>query len=303
VAGDERFDTSNWVPFVSTGTAPCSNMDKRVDEKDTIHKLNVAYSFDADRMVYATWSRGYRPGGINRVGTLPPYLSDFLTNYEVGWKTTWAANSVRFNGAVFSQEWEDFQFSLLGQNGLTEIRNANQARINGIEADVSWALGSGLSIDGGVAWFDAELTENYCGVLNEDTGQPETNCEDPQAPEGTQLPVTPRFKGNLTVRYQFPLGSFDAHVQGTGVYVGERRSDLRIAERTIIGDLPSYTTADFSAGISNDTYRLELFVDNAFDERAQITRFAQCAEAVCGEQTYVVPNMPRRIGVRFGQKF
>ena len=79
-------------------------------------------------MVYGTWSEGYRPGGINRRGTLPPYLSDYLTNYELGWKTTWADNRLTFNGSVFHQEWEDFQFSILGANGLTEIRNANQAR-------------------------------------------------------------------------------------------------------------------------------------------------------------------------------
>ena len=53
---------------------------------------------------------------------LPPYLADFLTNYEIGWKTTWAGNRLRFNGALFSQEWEDFQFSFLGENGLTKSR-------------------------------------------------------------------------------------------------------------------------------------------------------------------------------------
>ena len=62
-------------------------------------------------MVYATWSEGYRPGGINRRGTLPPYVSDFLTNYELGWKTTWVDNRLPFNGAVFQQDWDDFQFS------------------------------------------------------------------------------------------------------------------------------------------------------------------------------------------------
>jgi outer membrane receptor protein involved in Fe transport len=41
-----------------------------------------------------------------------------------------------FNGAVFSQVWDDFQFSLLGANGLTEINNAGAAQIDGIEMDV-----------------------------------------------------------------------------------------------------------------------------------------------------------------------
>lgn len=311
MAGDERFDTSSWVPFTNISTAPCSNLDKRVKDNDTIHKLNVAYNIDEDRMVYATWSRGFRPGGINRNGTLPPYLADFLTNYEIGWKTTWADNSLRFNGAVFSQEWEDFQFSLLGLNGLTDIKNANQARINGIEMDVSWLVTDGLTLNGGVAYLDSELTENYCGFVDEETDQPVTNCpvgselalDGPEAPTGTQLPVTPRFKGNLTARYEFPIGSFDAHLQGAAVHVGKRWADLRIEERAILGRMPSYTTYDFSAGMGNGTYNVEVFVNNATDERAEVTRFSQCAEAVCGEQTYIVTNLPRHFGVRFGQKF
>jgi iron complex outermembrane recepter protein len=311
MAGDERYDTSSWVPFTNISTAPCTNLDKRVKDSDTIHKLNVAYNIDEDRMVYATWSRGFRPGGLNRNGTLPPYLADFLTNYELGWKTTWAGNSLRFNGAVFSQEWEDFQFSLLGLNGLTDIKNANQARINGIEMDVSWLAANGLTLNAGAAYLDSELTDNYCGFVDEGTDQPVTNCPvgselapgGPEAPSGTQLPITPKFKGNLTARYEFPIGSFDAHLQGAVVYVGKRWADLRIYERDILGRMPSYTTYDFSAGMGNGTYNVELFVNNATDERAEIARFSQCAEATCGEQTYIVTNLPRHFGVRFGQKF
>ncbi|MGH8177501.1 MAG: TonB-dependent receptor domain-containing protein, partial [Steroidobacter sp.] len=211
-------------------------------------------------------------------------------------------NRLRFNGALFSQEWEDFQFSLLGANGLTEIKNANQARINGLEMDMSWAATNQLTLSGGAAFLDSELTENYCGFVDAN-GNPETNCPDPEAPDGTQLPVTPKFKGNLTARYKFPLGSFDAHVQGSFVHVGKRKSDLRLVERDILGDLDSYNVADFSAGMGNGTYNVELFVSNAFDERAEIGKFALCAEAVCGPQTYIVTNLPRSFGVRFGQKF
>jgi iron complex outermembrane recepter protein len=302
--GSQQGDTSNWVPFENqTGTAPCKNLDRRVDEKDTIGKVNAAYNFDEDRMIYATWSRGYRPGGINRVGTVPPYLSDFLTNYEVGWKTTWAGNRFRWNGALFTQKWEDFQFSFLGQNGLTIIQNANQARINGLEMDATWVIGGGLVINGGVAFIESELTEDYCGVADPVTSKPITVCDEPQAPEGTELPVSPKFKGNVTARYEFPLGSFDAHVQGALVYAGKRWADLRVVERSIIGELDSYQIFDFTAGIDNGTYSLELFVGNAFDERGEVTRFAQCAEQVCGFQTYTVTTPPRTVGLRFGQKF
>jgi len=50
----------------------------------------------------------------------------------MGWKTTWFDNRLRFNGALFSRV-DDFQYSLLGANGLTEINNAGAAQIDGIE--------------------------------------------------------------------------------------------------------------------------------------------------------------------------
>jgi outer membrane receptor protein involved in Fe transport len=317
LAGDARGDTSSWVPFVNkTGTAPCTNLQRRVDEKDTIGKVNFSYKFDSDRMVYATWSRGYRPGGVNRFAAIPPYLADFLDNYEVGWKTTWGGN-LRWNGALFTQNWDNFQFSFLGQNGLTIIQNSSKARINGLEMDAEWLVGGGLTLTGGVAFIDSELKDDYCGIADPVTSKPITNCpagvdsgipeigifQGPQATKGTELPVSPKFKGNMTARYTFPLGSFDAHVQGAYVYAGKRWADLRTVEREIIGRLDAYSIVDFTAGIDNGTYSFELFVGNVFDERAEITRFAQCAEAICGAETYVVTNPPRTFGVRFGQKF
>src|SRR3990167_4282731 len=191
-------------------TAPCTNLHKTTEETGFTHKVNLTWKYDEDRMFYGTWSTGYRPGGINRRGTLPPYGSDFLTNYELGWKTMWFDRSLRWNGAVYLERWDDFQFSILGANGLTEIKNAAQARIRGIETDIIWRPTEGLTISGGGAWTEAELTANYCGFTTP-TGTPVTKCATPQAPKGTELPVTPRFKGNLTVRYEFMLGEVDAH--------------------------------------------------------------------------------------------
>ena len=107
--------------------APC--IDLRQDRRrraGSLGRVNLTWQFTTTKMVYATWSEGFRPGGINRRGTLPPYQSDFLKNYELGWKTDWLDNRLAWNGAVFREDWNDFQFSVLGANGLTEIRNAAQ---------------------------------------------------------------------------------------------------------------------------------------------------------------------------------
>ncbi len=306
---------------------PCTNLDKKVSESGVTGKANLTYHIDDDKLVYFTFSTGFRPGGINRRGTVPPYKSDYLTNYEAGWKTSWADNSIRWNGAVFFEQWKDFQFAVLGENSFTEIRNAGAADIKGVESDVTWRPIAGLTLNASGAYIDAKLTKDYCGVNDPVTHDPITDCSNPlviggaQAPSGTQLPITPKFKANATARYEFPLGPVDAHVQGALVYQGASWADLRIHApdlynndrivRASLGEQRSYATFDFSAGIAKDSWTLELAVLNAFDKRADLYRFGECTPQVCAAQpavgspgeTYILPNQPRTIALRFGQKF
>ncbi|HJV42780.1 TonB-dependent receptor [Caulobacter sp.] len=282
--------------------SPCTNLDKGVKESGNSPKVTLTYKIDGDKLVYATYSKGFRPGGINRRSTLPPYHADYLKNYEAGWKTTWLNNSFRWNGAVFMEDWTNFQFSILGANGLTEIKNANQARIKGIESDVTWVPVHGLTINAAAAYTDAKLTANYCG-FTDTSGNPITKCDAPQAPDGQVLPVTPKFKGNVTVRYDFSLNDWDAFVQGS--YVGQTSNwtDLRTLERGLIGKQPRYSTLDASTGMDKDGLSLSLYIKNIFDKRASLNRYAECAEALCYPMTYIVPNQPRTIGIKLGKTF
>jgi outer membrane receptor protein involved in Fe transport len=284
----------NTTPFHG---APCTNLDKGTSENDFLGKANLTYKLDSDKMIYATWSQGFRPGGINRKGTLPPYKSDNLDNYEFGWKTEWLDHHLLWNGAIFQENWKDFQFALLGQNGLTEIKNANQARIRGLETNIGWAATYNLTLSTGLAWYHTELTENYCG-FTDDAGNPVTDCPDPQAPKGTELPLTAEIKGNITARYSFQFHGMESYLQAAAFFEGRRTSDLRLVEREITGDMPGYGTLDLSAGIKKDQWGFNVFLKNAFDNRGQLSRYSECATAVCGAQTYIVPVQPRMFGVR-----
>ena len=200
-------------------------------------------------------------------------------------------------------EWEDFQIGVLGQNGLTDIRNAGAAEIKGLEADVFWRATPGFTVSGGVSLLDAQTTINFCKA--DALGNTVFDCvgADLLAPPGTELPLTPEFKGNLTARNEFMLGDFDAHLQGSLVHQSSAWSDLRLIEREILGKMPSYTTLDFTGGLGRGNWTLELFLKNATDERANIQRYAQCQIQVCAPAVYIVPVQPRTFGIRFGQKF
>ena len=125
----------------------------------------------------------------------------------------------------------------------------------------------------------------------------------PQAPVGTRLPVTPRYKGNLTGRYDFDWKDYEPYIQGSLVYVGDRRAALTRVDDAAFGTLDAYTTVDFAAGIRRGNWAVDFFLKNAFDEHGELSRFAQCATEVCGVQSYTIHTPPRSFGIRFSQDF
>jgi iron complex outermembrane recepter protein len=285
--------------------APCSDLNGRSTGSGNTPKINLTYKFDKDKMVYATWSKGFRPGGVNRNGggSLPPYKPDYLSNYELGWKTTWLENTLRWNGAIFDEKWKDFQFAYLGANALTIIANAGNAEIRGGETDVEWAVTRSFTLSGSLSVMLAKLTQDYC----DDPGGTDCNLaagNEQFAPNGTHLPVTPRVKGNITARYNFPVFQYAGYVQGTAEYVGARTADLRVLAAQELGPEPAYALVDLAAGMTFKNMTAEVYMTNAFDRLAVINRFAECDALTCGPvNVYTVPNQPRTIGVRFGQRF
>ncbi len=305
------------VPAYVEGS-PCTNLGintgggnaspARSKDSGTTHRLNLTWDATPDNMFYATWSRGFRPGGSNRRGGFA-YGADFLTNYELGMKHTLADGMVRWNTAVFQQDWNNFQFAILGPNGLTEIRNAASARIRGIESDVTITPDDHLTVGAGFTFLDAKLAENYCGETDA-AGVPITNCADPLAASGTQLPASPDFKGNVVARYEWEASpTLGAHVQLAGTYQSQIRTELQDADDALIGRQDSFGTIDISAGIENveSGWTVEAYVTNLTDTRAEAYLSTQCFISVCGNPdngiVYQVPNQPRTFGLRFGYQY
>ena len=276
------------------------------------YKGNVTWKIDPDHLVYATYSRGFRPGGINRRASIAPYASDFLTNYELGFKTSWFDRSLRLNGAFFWQDWDKFQFAFLGANSFTEVHNGPNARIKGIEADLNWTASPGLTFVVAGAYTDAKTRKNLCGI-DDATYTCAGAGNFIQAPAGTRLPITPQFKINGTARYETPVGG-DAkgHVQAVVVHQSSAASDIRTFSfapgtgnsynpAASLGRLAAYTTVDFAVGVTWPFLSAEIVVENAFDKRAQLSRYAECGS--CTIRPYIVANTPRTIGVRLGHNF
>jgi outer membrane receptor protein involved in Fe transport len=309
-------------PVVAGG--PCTNLGdfvngkvvpKRAKDSGFIYRLNGTWRPRPGLMFYATWSKGFRPGGINRRGDIPPYDADFLINYELGWKTTFGP--LRWNGAVYHQRWKKFQFSFLGQNSFTEIHNGKDANINGVESDVNYARG-GFTFNAAAAYTDAKTKGNICGAVADTTS--DCSLSFVSVSDGSRLPVTPKFKATATARYSWPAwADVKAHVQGGIAYQGSARASLRnltplsgvgfdctsvgfptCDPNLWLGRIRSSTTVDLFAGLDWPRWDVELFVTNLFDSRNELSRGVNCGSCT---RTLVVPGRPRTFGIRTGVKF
>ena len=288
--------------------SPCTNLGvyttdgvKPVKASGTggTYRFNATWKPNSDVLAYATVSRGFRPGGINRRGDFGAYQPDYLTNYELGFKTTLANGLLRLNGAVYQQDWKNFQFAYLGPNSFTIITNGPNARIRGFDLDASISLDR-LSINLSGAYTDAKIRNNLCAAVD-----PTFTCSDPDnsisAPAGTRLPITPQWKMSGTARYSVPMGECNDYGQVNATYQSSASSDLRVDFAAAQGRLEGFGQVNLAIGGEWSSYSIEAFVRNLTDERGQLSRFVQCG--ACTQRPYIVPTTPRIFGLRAGAKF
>ena len=117
-------------------------------------------------MVYATYSEGFRVGGSNPLkpsSILPrDFTSDTLKNYELGAKTEWLDNRLRFNVAVYSMDWDDFAVQIEDPQAADETGASSSAYVNlpsaeipGVEAEFTFVVNDAWQIDATLGYNDA----------------------------------------------------------------------------------------------------------------------------------------------------
>ena len=335
-SGQKQCPTPTYAPFLF---GPCTNLPSIAGQATTAVAANghtelarITYKFDPDHLVYATYSTGFRPGGVNRVfdkninALYPPYQSDELKNYEIGWKTQWLGDRLRWNGAIFLEDWNNFQFAYLGPNSVTVIQNAASAQSKGIETNFEWAVGNGWNLSGSATYLHAELTRNFCGTTTlvfplecpnqlSGSGSSPISFADgsvvkgPYAPSGSPLPGTPHFKANLIGRYNFPI--FDWNGFGQLAYVYQDASVPLLFPifyqngpqgQQHLGELPPYSLVNLAGGADRNGLQFTVRVENVFDNRGEVTRFSNCTPVTCN-QPYIIPVQPRTVWLQVGQKF
>jgi outer membrane receptor protein involved in Fe transport len=247
-------------------------------ESDFVTKLNLTYRVDDDKIVYATYSEGFRDGGSNPLkaaATLPrTFDSDEITNYELGAKTELLDKRIRFNVAAYYMEWDDFQAQV--EDPAPAIFNLGyvnfpSAEIKGFESDFAVVVTEQWLIDGMLSYNDAEISENATLTTTDEDGTEYTIS----VQDGARLPLTPDWSAALGIEYRpnrqlmgaQPFGRFDY------AYVGESINALEGLEAVVgttdVYEHDAYQTGDFRVGLETDTWTATFFVDNVWDERGE----------------------------------
>jgi hypothetical protein len=143
---------------------------------------------------------------------------------------------------------------------------------------------------------------DFCPIAA--NGNPD--CSDPTtvaAKAGTPLPIQPKFKGNLNLRYAFSLGRIDAYAQGSVNHQSGTRSYLTDVEAGLLGSTKGFTTMDFSVGGTVGRYSFEAFVQNAFDKRGTLSLNTVCVPTICGAYVRAYPIKPQMFGLKASTRF
>ncbi|MEM9386063.1 MAG: TonB-dependent receptor [Pseudomonadota bacterium] len=234
-----------------------------------IGKVTLSWTPNDNLLFYGTWSEGFRPGLLNRPGgaagpngfTVPFALdTDDVVNTEIGWKLDLLDRSLRFNGSAFLVDIENLQTTIFDPSitNLFFSDNAADAEIFGIEGDFIWAPpgADGLTISGGFSFLDTEITE----VL--------TPTNDVR--EGDELAFAPEFQATLRARYEWQTNNgWTAHIMPNMSYSSEAFSDIITINRD---EMDSWVLFGITAGVTTDRWGAELYVDNLFNEQAELAR-------------------------------
>lgn len=264
-------------------------------------KLGLNYDMDEDLMFYISYSRGYKAGGYD-ADQDDPYDPETLDAYELGMKSQWLESRIQLNMAAFYYRYNDKQdFQRFFDNGISKFRilNASSVRSSGVELELQAYLTDALFVDGSITYLSAEF-EEYDSI---DNSFPALGLQDLS---GNKLPLSPEWKFNIGVQYDWDLDGGFGHLtlRGDYVWVDDQYGNAFNRDGTeLLGDgdlMPSYHIANAQLRWESvgGAWLAKLYVANLTDET--VVSNAYVATPTDVNQSYLAP---RTYGVKLSYKY
>ncbi len=305
--------------YVATYVDPVTGQTRRANGEATFSKftprVNLTYKFDDSKLVYATYSKGYRSGGFNGRAsgplTLGPYSPEEVETIEIGTKTQWLDNRLRFNATAFTTDYTDKQEDVVFPDPIavtvTLVQNASAATIRGAEFELLGIPTEGLTLGLNVGLLDASFDSwRVPGIAGGTVDK-----------SGFELRRAPDLTAALSAQYEQRLASGAFLVYGLNY---SWKDDYYIIANTVqrpqaldSGLVESYGLLDASISYETEKWSLSLWGKNLTEEDYFMhvldvgTNYAagpnNAPIPVAGLWTFGTINPPRTYGLEFRFKF
>lgn len=243
-------------------------------------------------LFYGSASRAFRAGNYNGVAfgarelVVPPVNPEHLWTYEVGAKTDLFDRKLRFNIAAFYSKFSDKQeFVILNLQPF--LRNATNARIYGMEADLTWLPNRFLEFTGGLALLDAKY-----GSFVTDVGDF----------SGNRLVNAPKVSANASATYKTPISIANGAEAFAGVDVQYKSRVFYQTNNLPLAGAKAHAITNIRFGINAEDHGISLtgFVNNVFNTKTIVDSNDLGPPFFI---TVLTENMPRNWGLSLAYRF
>jgi outer membrane receptor protein involved in Fe transport len=147
---------------------------RKVSFGEMTGRLVIDYKIDPDHLLYASYSRGYKSGGINPplslAGLVPEsFKPEFVDAFEIGSKNTFDDGRLTLNLTGFYYKYDGLQISRIVQR--TSVNDNISADIYGAEAEALIRPDRHLTINIGASYLHTKISEDSLfGDLRDPSG-------------------------------------------------------------------------------------------------------------------------------------
>jgi outer membrane receptor protein involved in Fe transport len=250
-------------------------------ENPVLPKVGVQYQLSDTNQVYATASKGFRPGGVNspvsatlciglaQAGLTPKdipttYGSDSVWSYEAGAKVRLFGNRLSVNTSAFRIDWSDVQVSIPTTGcGQTYNLNAGTARSQGFDLEAQARLFEGFTLGLAVGYDDAKYTVSTTGPKPLSGAAPTVVIN-----AGDHLAVPP-WAVSISGQYDRQLASgFRGYVRADYRYTASYQNTASAGASGYAPDAfrsPKASNVNARVGVVHGALDISLFANNLFN--------------------------------------
>ncbi len=293
------------------------------DNNSFTPKVSLAWQMDPDNMLYATYAKGFRPGGGDN--PLPPaacqlpstsqtpstYQSDTVDSYEIGAKDN-IDNRFRISSSVYYIRWNNIQQQItVPICEISYITNLGQAVAKGADMQIEWLPVDPLTVELSMGYTDARFTQT---TLSPFANPGNANCastggycqiaKDGDAIEGESGYANPPFTAALGLEYAFGVAGYDTSLRMDYEYQAHAKWPTPSLDGSSFGtyqeplQLPSNSTINLRYTVHVGDLLVEPFINNLTDSQSFTGYESQDGTGLIRAATF----RPRTFGVTLTYK-